>query len=484
MHLPARQQTLRNTLAWSYDLLDARQQRLFRRLAVFAGGCTLEVAEAVGTTEALGTVEVLPGLGALIDQSLLQSEDGDLCGECRVRMLETVREYAGEILQAHGEAEEAGRAHADYYLRLAEAAEPELRGAAQAAWLERLEREHDNLRAALRWEDERGEVEAGLRLAGALAPFWYVRGHYKEGRGWLERLLERVGDGVSGAVRAKALLGLAALVYNVGEYRRAGPLCEESLALYRYLDDSPGMARALTRLGGILRDQGDRTRAATLLEESVALYRHLGDIAGVAHALVNLVGTLSSDPERAVALGEESVALYRDRGDDGGLAYALLVLGRARESLGDREGAAQAIEESLALSRCLGDRGGIPSALHALGRLARAGGELAQALALVKEALALNSGGVRIGTAYPLDTLAGVAAAQGRMERAARLWGAAAGLLDAANACLPDQFAPLHQQDTAAARAALGAEAFARAWDRGRQLPVDEVIAYALGEPD
>jgi predicted ATPase/transcriptional regulator with XRE-family HTH domain len=481
--LPARQQTLRNILAWSYDLLDAQQQALFRCLAVFAGGCALEAAEAVGATEALGAAEVLPGLSALVDQSLLQREDEVLEGESRVRLLETVREYACELLQAHGEAEDAGCAHADYYLHLAEAAERELREAAQAAWLERLEREHDNLRAALQWEDEKGEVEAGLRLAGALAPFWYVRGHYREGRGWLEQLLARAEGRVPSPVRAKALLGLAALVYNVGEYRRAQSLCEESLALYRHLDDGPGVARALTRLGGILRDQGDHARALSLLGESLALNRHLDDTAGVAHALVNLVATLTSDPERAVALGEESVALYRGRRDDGGLAYALLVLGRARETLGHREGAVQAIEESLALSRRLGDGGGMPSALHALGRLARAGGELDRAQALLREALAFR-GEVRIGTACTLDALAGIATARGQMERAARLWGAASALLDAANASLPAQFVTLHQQDTAVARRALGAKVFARSWDCGRQLHVEDVIAYALGEGD
>ena len=282
--LPARQQTLRDTMAWSYDLLDEAEQRLFRRLAVFMGGCPLDAAEAVCNAEGDLGLDVLDGLGALVEQSLARQLKG-ADGEPRFRMLETVREYGLEQLEASGELGQTRQAHAEHYLALAEAAEPELRGPEQAGWLARLEAEHDNLRAALEWAVERDAGELGARLGAALWRFWSVRGYLTEGRARLGGVLARAGPSVGPATRARVLDGLAHLTRLQGDYRVARALCEQSLAIRRELGDRRGIATSLHDLGMVAYERGDYRAARALYEESLAILRELGYRSRIATAL-------------------------------------------------------------------------------------------------------------------------------------------------------------------------------------------------------
>jgi predicted ATPase len=391
-----RHQTLRATLEWSYALLAEPEQRLFDRLAVFAGGWTLEAAEAVGAGDGIESADVLELLIHLVDKSLVVAQEG-LRGEAWYRLLETLREYGWEGLTRSGGADATLRRHVAFFLALAERAEPELMGAEQRVWLGRLEHQHDNLRAALRWTMESGEAELGLRLAGALGWFWSFHGHYSEGRRWLEGLLGVAGGGGAAALaatRAKALSSAGHLAIYQGDYSRAAALLEESLVMFRDLGDKGGIAGSLLRLGITARYQGDYRRAVALEEESLRLFRDLGDKYGITHTLMNLgaAATDQGDYRRATALEEESLRLSQDLGDKLWSAYALLNLGRIAWYQGDYGRAAAVLEESLTIFRDLGDKRGM-----ALG----------------------------------MEGLAAVACAQEQPERAARLFGAAQAVREA-----------------------------------------------------
>ncbi|OGG56550.1 MAG: hypothetical protein A3F84_22560, partial [Candidatus Handelsmanbacteria bacterium RIFCSPLOWO2_12_FULL_64_10] len=371
--LPARQQTLRNAIAWSYDLLDAGEHTLFRRLAVFVGGFTLEAAEAVCRELSVGAVREPPlqvidvdgldGLESLVSKSLLRQEE--VAGEPRFIMLETIQEYALERLTESGEAEAMRRQHAEYFLALAEGAETELRGPQQALWLNRLEEEHDNLRAALRWSIERGEAEQGLRLGGALWRFWEVHGYLTEGRERLAGLLTLTGTSGRTAARAKALNGAGVLASRQGDYAAARALHEESLAIRRTLDDKQGIAWSLNNLGLVAADQGDYAAARALHEESLAIRRTLDDRQGIAASLNNLglVVANQGDHARARALYEESLGILGALGNRQGIANLLNNLGNVAYGQGDCAAARALYEESLAIRRALGDRWGISNSL-------------------------------------------------------------------------------------------------------------------------
>jgi predicted ATPase len=266
-----RQQTLRNTIQWSYDLLSAGEQRLFRCLAVFVGGCTLEAVEAVCGMKG----DVLNDVASLIDKNLVRRRE-QAGGTVRLMMLETIREFGLECIEECGEVEMMRRAHAVYYLALAEEAEPELRGPQQVTWLEQLEREHDNLRATLRWaveQEEAGQrIEMALRLGSALCRFWQVRSHLSEGRRWLEKALA---SEVMPLVRAKALYAAGMLAFDQGDHDQATRQCEESLALFRELNDRRGMAVSLSVLGYAAHRRG--ANATPLLEESLTIGRAVGE---------------------------------------------------------------------------------------------------------------------------------------------------------------------------------------------------------------
>jgi predicted ATPase/DNA-binding SARP family transcriptional activator len=481
-----RQQTLQATIDWSYDLLSKPERALFRRLAVFAGGWTLEAADAV-------CADVLELLAHLVDKSLVVV-DTPLSGTVRYRLLEPIRQYAHAKLMESAEAPAMRRQHAHFFLALAQEAEPQLVGAEQVAWLNRLEQEHDNLRAVLRRFIEHGEAAPGLRLAGALWRFWRTRGHLSEGRAWLAELLSlppRPLPAVSGepetgwpAARAQALVAAGVLAAEQDDYATADALLAEGLALGRELADERGMAQALAGLAVVALAQGDDARAATLYEESLTLSRQQEDqhlIAGILNGL-GVVALNQGDEARAVALVEESLALYRGLGDTHGIADALRTLGWLALNQGAAALAAALLEESLELYGKQGYPQYVAWMLHSLGSVALLQGKTERAAALYVESLALGRKvGDRYITAWCLEDVAGVALAQGRPIPATRLLGAAEGLRAVIGARLLAFDRARYERTVAAARAALEAATFAAAWAAGRALPLEQAIAEALG---
>jgi predicted ATPase len=446
--LPERQQTLRSTIGWSYDLLTREEQVLFQRLAIFAGGCTLEAAETVCPAAGGLEVDVLEGLGSLVDKSLVRKRDAGVQREPRFSMLETIREYGLEQMEASGEAETLRRTHAVYYLELAQQAEPNLTGPEQGIWLDRLEREHDNLRAALAWAGDRGESALGLRLAGALWRFWYTHGYLSEGRSWLEGMLalpEGAGGREEAPMRARALYGAATLASTQDDFDRAVTLWAASLALSREMDDKAVMASALNALGLTALQQGEAKRAAPLFVESLALSRAMGDPWAIARALLSLAQTayVQGEYSRAEALFEECLALMRQAGSMSHSAVALLYLGHAARAQGNYVRATALYQEGLALSQALGDK-----------------------LRVLRE----------------VEGLATAVAAQGQAERAVRLLGAAAGLRDLLGSARHPMDRAAVERAEATLRATLGDAAYASAWNAGRALSLDEAIYEALGE--
>lgn len=392
--LPPRQRTMRATLDWSYNLLSEEEKALFQRLSVFAGGFTLEAAEAVGANVQTDPEDVLELLGRLVEQSLVLAQPDEDSGEVRYGILEPVRQYGLEWLEHSDEAEQVRQHHAEYYLALAERTEPELWGPRQEALLNRLEKEHANLLAALRRARKTGDIETGLRLAGSLGWFWWTRGYLEEGRRWAEEFLEENDAGdrpVGGLVQAKALVGMGQLAFGKGDLARAVELFEESLALYRESGDEDGVAIVLVQLGQIARTRGEHSRAVALSDEGLALSRKLGDHMGAAIAL-NTLGCVErerGDAESAIARHKESLALFVDLGHDRGVAYTLTNLGLAALGRGEFERALALHEESLALYERLGDKTGIALVLLNLGDAARVHGNHGRARALYDDALAL-----------------------------------------------------------------------------------------------
>ena len=460
--LPERQQTLRDTIAWSYELLDGREQALFRRLAVFAGGFTLEAVEDVcgsGAEEQVAS-NVLETVASLVDNSLLvslsessTSQEGE---EPRFTMLETIREYALERLTSSDEVEEAQRKHAQYFLALAEAAQLEAsKQRDEGEWgskFTRLEREHDNLRAALSWAVQNLEAETGARLAIALWWFWIERSYLSDGRRWMEALLAL--DGAGG---------------RRGEAPHALPARTKAYLL---------------QVAGILAmAQGDHDHAVALHEEGMSVYREMGHKKGVSASLRELgfVAYEQGDYERAVRLHEESLTLAREFATTFGIAWSLRALADAVRGQGDLRRARMLLEESLALSRGKEHAWGIARTLASLGSVACEAGEYARALRLYEESLEL---GRRMGLKHTillcLEGLARVAVAQGRMERAARLCGTTAALREDMGWPLPPVKRAEHERTVAAAREALGEEAFAAAWVRGHTLPLEDAITDTL----
>ncbi|HEX8680787.1 MAG TPA: tetratricopeptide repeat protein [Ardenticatenaceae bacterium] len=414
-NLPARQQTLRAAIDWSYDLLDAGEKALFSRLAVFVGGRTLEAIEAVCDADGDLPLDTFDGVASLVDESLLVQEEGPQ-GEPRFVTLATIHEYAQEKLQASGEADALQQAHASYFLALAEAAEPHLIGAEQVAWLERLETEHDNLRASLRRTVASGESEVALRIAGALWRFWLVRGHLSEGRAWLTQLLAKPEALAHTEAVAQALNGAGALAWTQGEYAAARASFEACLAIRRELDDKSGVARSLSNVALVASDQGDYASARSLLQESLEMHRHLDDRVGLANTLNNL-GTLASeqgDYTAARGLYEESLTLRHEMNDTAGIATSLLNLGDAAYYLGDYPTAQRLHEESLDVARQLGDKPTIVHALNSLGNVAYQQGSYAAARAWYEQSLTITMElDNKFGTASALSGLGLVAYQEG-----------------------------------------------------------------------
>jgi tetratricopeptide (TPR) repeat protein len=456
---PPRQHTLRALIDWSYDLLTEPERTLLRRLAVFAGGWTLEAAEAVaGDAGTWGhgdagnvaaspplrvpaSLDVLDLLTSLVEKSLVIYEQQ----EERYRLLETVRHYAAERLLESGEGEAVRGRHLECFLRLMEEGEPQLRGPEQAAWLTRLEAENANLRAALDWcQEKETHSEALCRLTGALWWFWVKRGYLGEARQRLETALRTVRSAPPHHW-GKLLDAAATVAYFQGDYASSRSFCERRLAFSR----------------------------------------EAGDVWGVAWALF-LLGMLASedqDHEQAIRCAQESRAAARTIGDGWLTACALLVPGYVARDRGDFEESARWFSESLALYRVAGDLWGQASCLNNLGTLRLCQGLHQEAMALCREGLILcQESADRCGVGWLVQVLAGASAAEGMFERAARLMGMADGTLESTGGSLPPLWRDIADRAAAACRAALGEEAFAAAWAEGRAMTLEQAIAYALEE--
>jgi predicted ATPase/DNA-binding CsgD family transcriptional regulator len=528
---PVRQQTLRNTLAWSYDLLSPWEQWLFRRLSIFVHGCTLEAAEAICAASGMkardGATGAFDGVASLIDKSLLYLMEHET-DEPHFGMLETTREYGRELIDRCEETEALRQAHAHYYLNLAERAAQAWEGPQHAVWLRRLERDNVNLREAMQWALEGGEdpdrVEVAIRFGGALRSFWLVRGYFLEGRSFLERVMAQ-SEGSHTSQRAKFLNDTVHLVTLQGDYEWGEVLCQQNLARCRELGDGGAIARALYLLAWSAMLRGNLARAHSLAEESIALSREMGDQGGIlmASAMVATVAIHQGEYARAQALSEQILAAQRRLANKRGMAWTLLGLAwlliysqrepeRAEASLaeaitlcqeiGDKWGIAEycwlqgqfalehaevataipLLEQSVTLFRELGILKGTAHALCLLGRVSAMQQDWASARAFseegLKEALAAN---VAVEIALCLEGVAGVIAAEkGTLASvlwAAQLWGTAEALRERMGAPLPPVDRASYERSVASARNSLGKRLFSAYWAQGRSLTPEQALA-------
>jgi predicted ATPase/class 3 adenylate cyclase/DNA-binding CsgD family transcriptional regulator len=530
--VPARQQTLWHTIKWSYDLLTAQEQQLFRWLSAFVGGCTLEAAEAVSAALGDALLPVLDKVTSLIDKNLLlqTAQEGE---EPRLMILEMIRDFGLESLTEHQEMEMTRAAHAAYYLALAKEADSWLLGLQQAVWLDRLEREHDNLRAAMQWllgqagneramQGERS-METALRLGGALGRFWSVHGHISEGRTFLDRALA-AREGIEVSVLAKALIYAADLAFIQSDYDHAEPLLQESLALYRDLEDQHGTAFALSLLGSVAWTKGHMATARTLTEEALAISRQVDDRERAANALfiLGLVSSSLGEYNRARGLYEESVAIHRALGNKRGIAHALSQLAQVLlVSQGDRARVNSLLEECLAVSQEVGFKEGIAAyycisgqvaliegdlvtarslaeksvvlytemghrheiakSLSVLGKVFALEGDYAAAQALFEQSLSITVklGEKWVAIVYLLE-LGEVVAAQRQFAWAAQLWGASEALRDALGIPIPLVERTDYERSVLAAKVHLGERAFATAWVTGRSMMPEQALAALI----
>jgi predicted ATPase/transcriptional regulator with XRE-family HTH domain len=454
--LPARQQTLRSAIAWSYDLLNSGEQLLFARLGVFVGGATLSAIEAVCNARGDLPMCVPDGVASLLDKSLLRRHADTADGAARFTMLETILEYARERLEARGETATARRLHAEFYLGMATAGAQELHGPQQGMWLDRLEQEHDNLRTILSWsQTEDGDAEIGLWLAAALGPFWEVRGYHTEGRSWLTSVLKHSSvlpqqDGTyptkllaRNDASIAALAALARLAHRQGDYEFARAMYQASLAVAVAVEDQRGMAAALEGLGSVeLYQRQDAAAARRFYEQALAKYRALGDQWGIANTLFSLVDVLDAEGDcHSVTLAEECLELFRALGDKGNIAMCLLVLSDDPRRQGDALFTRNSLIESLTLFKELNDK-------RHIGRC--------------------------------LGELAFLAWQQHQFERAAILFGAAEAIFMTIGASMHPEVGSRFDRSIADTRSQLGSDRFTAAWARGQALTAGEAVNLAL----
>jgi len=480
--LPRRQQTLRAAMDWSYDLLSAAEQKLFRRLSVFVGGCNLEGVEAVCDTKGDLNLDLLDGMASMVDKSLVQQVER-ANGETRFVMLETIREYALEKLEVSGEEALTKRAHAAYCLVLAEEEATEPSGVQGTGWLERFALEHDNFRAGLEWLTETGDAEWGLRLGTALFRFWEIREYLAEGRDRLGRLLKLAGAAAPTKSRTRALFAAGVLAGEQGDYASAEKLISESQNIARQLGDNTGVAVSLNALAVFARDRGNVATARALFEESLALWRELGDLKAVARALSNLANVvkLQGDYERARSLYAECLSIFRGLGDRAGVAWSLNYQGDVAHDQGDSAAARTLYEEGLAIFRDLGDRWGIAGTLADLGSLAREQQDYPRAHSLYRESIIIfHELDHKRGIARLLECFACSAAAQFRAECSLRLAGAAAALRQNIGAPLTPAEQVKLEASLDPARQAMTNTAGGTAWLEGWAMPFEKAIEEVL----
>ena len=475
---PRRQQTLRAAIDWSYDLLVEPERAFLRHLSVFAGGFTLAAAEAVTRPDGADALDLLT---RLVDTSLVVAEASEGAPP-RYRMYETIAQYAAEKLRASGEEAGARARHCNWCLRLAEEAEPRLTGPEQAEWVALLERERDNLNAALRWSvDEAADRDAGLRLCCALGRFWSMHAHLTEGRSWLERVLST--SDASSPLRPRALLWAAQLARLQSDLATSRALLDESLALARALGDRFGTAVALYELFTVKFYAGDFEGTEELASEALGLFRDLGDDRGASLALGQL-GNIASergDYDRAAACYEESLALIREVGDRRSISTLLNNMGRIAGMRGEYERGRQLIGEGLAIVRELGDKTSIGFFIHALGLVVAQSGDYDVALAHYAESLlAFKEVGSDRYMAEVFESISSVETIRGNASRAACLIGAAARVREVGGLPLSETDRVQVDADLEAARRALGTDDLERALAHGRAMTVDDAIAYAI----
>jgi predicted ATPase/Tfp pilus assembly protein PilF len=581
-NLPARQQTLRGAIEWSYDLLEEGEKQLFWRMAPFSGGRTFEALEGVCNYDGKLEIDLLEGIESLVSQSLLQKRQGP-DGEPRFWMLETIHEYAREKLVESGEEEALKREHALYFMELAEEAEPHLAGAKQQEWLNRLEDEHDNLRYALKWAREQAEggdalapgtlepVEIGLRTAGAMWRFWYVRGYFSEGREQLQGLLSatpttsavvRPSSSLDSKGKSKALAALGALAvrqgdypaarfaleqarsratevgdkksmalalnylgnifeaegeyhtarslykqslaiareirdesgiattlnnlgdlsYAQGDHLAADSLYQESLSMRRKLEDKHGMATTLNNLGNLSFTQGDYPAARSLYEKCLAIQGEIGDRHGIATSFNNLgnLSYLERDYPAARSLYEKCLAIQREIGDRHGISITVSNLGNLFYMQGDYPTARSLYDESLAIQKEFEDEQGISASLHDIGDVSFKEGDHPTARSLYQKSLTIRREiGDKRSIAMSIARLGEVAAKMGEPQKGAELIGASQALMES----VVPTTGPV-SDDVASVSSQLGEEEFEKAWERGRAMSIEQVIAYALEEKE
>jgi predicted ATPase/DNA-binding XRE family transcriptional regulator len=441
--LPDRQRTMRATLDWSHDLLSEPERELFRRLAVFAGGFTLEAAETVGTAGSVRGEDMLDHLEALVEQSLVVVQPPKAGGETRYGMLEPVRQYALEKLEESGETGMVGRSHAAFFLALAERAHPEVLGERQVEWLERLEQEYGNLRAAMSWALDADDGATGVRMGWTLWYFWWARSYHREGRRWMEEVLKCT---LPPAFRGRALVVAGTLAWGHGDYEQCGRYSEEGLEVSQQAGDERGAAWARVGLGLSAMSGSDYAAATSHLQEALHSFRQLDEGYGVAHVttFLGMVAMMRGEEGQAMPMFEEGLAAARRIGDRSSTYIALYNLAQAALSRSDYEGAASLLEEGVTLSEQMGDRANV---------------------------------------AYCLEGLAVVANTRGEVERSGRLIGAAEGLHEAVGVPVYLYYEPhrlRYERTVAAVRSQLGEEAFEEVRERGREMTFEQAVGYAL----
>ena len=468
---PTRHRALRDTIDWSVELLAEDEKTLFCRLSVFVGGCTLEAVEEVCGGD-------LDALGSLVDKSLVRADGG------RFGMLETIHEYAGELLVAAGGADECRRAHAAYYLRFVGASTAGQAATDHARWRTTLEADHDNLRAALRFSLDSGDGATALQLCASLWRFWFERGYLSEGRLWLEEAL--AGTSEESRARSRALSGNGVLAHYQGDYERAEELCREALEISRSLNDAKGVAEAYTGLALVIRTRGDYPTAEKLFREALDVYRGMGDDGGVALALDRLAMCLvvAGEMARARPLFEESLGLSHQLGDSHGAGLGLYGLAATRPPGADVSARMHA-NESLDILRAVGDRRAYAKALWALADINAGLGDTDIAAEQFEESLTLFvEFGDRWFGGIVLESAGFLAAASGDAVRAVHLLAAADSIRTALAVPLWVGFRGQHERVLADSRRALG-DRFAAAWEEGARTPLDatiELVAPARAE--
>ncbi len=486
--VPLRQQTLAATLDWSYALLSEMECKVLQQLSVFSGGVTLEAVESVCAADGVETGEVLDVLSQLVDKSLTMASRGS--SETRYVLLETIRQYAHEKLIESGDVGKTQDRHLNYFVKWAENAESHLTGPDQILWLDRYEMEKDNLRTALRWSqaDPKG-AEAGLMLAVACAPYWIFRGHMSEGRAHLSAVLSRVGAESRTATRANALIHAANFAFVQSDYPAMPPLAEEALTIWHELGEAgrQGLAFTLGRLGDMATETGDYDHAQVYFQEALDIYRERKDTHNIAFILLLFGWVLmrTGDLPQAQNYLEEALSLSQSSDDKRNLAFSLSGLGEVAIRQGTYERAVSLLQDGLSLGRQIGERWIIATVLGSLGWATLCQRDFSGMRPILRESLAIRlDTGDKGGIAWCLEKLAEAAYLEKQYEKSLKTFGAAAALRAPLGSVIDQADQPQYERIIAELRSALGKDAFAALWAEGTAMSLEEVIDFALSEPE